>query len=183
MNIAQLATLLALAATRKSTFGFSMEAVTRARLSKSATERIFGDRDAEVTKHVKIVNAFLGRNYEKNVQAHSLRDGGNGEFRAMKPKGMHWVPGLRDFVLESDADSRKWYLRIGISPSATKTEVRYFVDGRPATTGEAMEIADALPVPNYNRQHEAGVAAGDEVVVRNYAVENIVAATAWGIVL
>lgn len=184
MTTQNIASLIGLAATRKSTFGFSMETETKARLTKGALIRIFGSDKVSVVKHTTITNAFLGRNYQSNVRAHSVRDGGDGDFKSMKPRGMHWAAGLRDFVLESDSDPSKWYLRVGISPSATRIQARYTVDGRPATPTETSAIEDALPKSGgFGRQYEAGVAEGDEVVVKNYAIESIVSANAWGVIL
>lgn len=181
MTTTNLTTLLNLAATRKSTFGLTIEVQTKARLSKGALERIFGRKDAVVLKHSVIRNAFVGRNYQHNVEAHAERNGG-GDFQSMKPKGMHW--NQFPFVLASDTDPSKLYLRIGISPRLTQMETIYIVDGRVASLTETAEIEAALPQnTNFNRQYAAGVAVGDEVIVKNYAIDSILHANAWGIAL
>ena len=182
MTTQNLATLLNLAASRKSTFGLTLEVQTKARLGKGAIERIFGNRDAVVLKHSVIHNAFVGRNYQNNVEAHANRNGGSGDFTSMKPKGMHWAQ--FPFLLVSDTDPSKFYLRIGISPRLTHIETFYLVDGRVASQTETEEIESALPqTTNFNRQYAAGVAIGDEVIVKNYAIESILHANAWGIAL
>lgn len=181
MTTTNLTTLLNLAATRKSAFGLTLEVQTKARLSKGALERIFGNKDAVVLKHSIIRNAFVGRNYQRNVEAHAERNGG-GDFQSMKPKGMHW--NQFPFVLASDTDPSKLYLRIGISPRLTQIETIYIVDGRVASSTETAAIEAALPQnPNFNRQYAAGVAVGDEVIVKNYAIDSILHANAWGIAL
>lgn len=180
MTTQNLTTLLNLASSRKSTFGLTLEVETKARLGKGAAERIFGNRDAVVIKHSVIHNAFVGRNYQNNVEAHAERNGG-GDFQSTKPKGMHWKQ--FPFILVSDTDPSKLYLRIGISPRVTHVETFYIVDGRIASSAETAEIEAALPQASYNRQYEAGVAVGDEVIVKNYSVDSILHANAWGIAL
>jgi len=182
MTTQNLTTLLNLASTRKSTFGLTLEVQTKTRLSKGALERIFGNKDAVVLKHSVIRNAFVGRNYQRNVEDHAERNGGNGDFQSMKPKGMHWTQ--FPFVLTSDTDLSKLYLRIGISPRLTQIETIYIVDGRVASSTETAAIEAALPqTTNFNRQYAAGVAVGDEVIVKNYAIDSILHANAWGIAL
>lgn len=181
MTTQNLTTLLNLAATRKSTFGLTLEVQTKARLSKGALERIFGSKDAVVLKHSIIRNAFVGRNYQRNVEVHAERNGG-GDFQSVKPKGMHWAQ--FPFVLASDTDHSKCYLRIGISPRVTHIETFYIVNGRMASATETAEIEAALPqTSNFSRQYAAGVAVGDEVVVKNYAIDSILHANAWGVSL
>lgn len=182
MTTQNLATLVNLASTRKSTFGLTLEVQTKARLSKGALERIFGDGATVVMKHSVIRNAFVGRNYQNNVGAHAERNGGNGNFQSLKPKGMHWAQ--FPFVLASDTDPSKCYLRIGISPRVTQIETFYIVNGRMASSTETAAIEAALPkTSNFNRQYAAGVAVGDEVVVKNYAIDSILHANAWGVSL
>lgn len=170
-----------LAKTGKSRFGFDFEAITKATFTKAEVEAITGDRDANIEKVSKVTNGFLGRNYEKCVEAHSNMGAGGAGFKSSSLKGMHWVPDFTDILLESDKTPGKLYLRVAFD-NMTKTETSYLVDGRPATpveldTIKMIKAAKAKAIP----ATQLAVGVDKEVVVRNYSVGNISKAKAWGV--
>ena len=161
----------------KSRFGMILETATKARLSKAEAEAICGNRDAAVVKISRFHNCFIGRNYQRCVERHAQIDG----FSSQKPSGMHWVANYQDFLLQSDKDEGKYYLRVAIDKN-TRRENVYMIDGVLATATQSAQIESALAAKAAHSAKQAayGVATAEEVTVRSFALDSILAVHAWG---
>lgn len=175
MNLDTILDLARTALEGKSRYGLVLCTKTKCRLTKGETAQVAGDKDILIEKVAIIKNGFLGRNYERCVAKRTT----TGEYDAQKPTGMHWLTGFEDVVLEADKDATKHYLRVAFDWQS-KVETHFLVAGEKATDKQDALIRQLLQakVKPCEKQKSAGVE--EEVVVRSYSTESIMAIKAWG---
>ena len=151
----------------KGVFGIVIIAKTEPRMRKT-NNPYFG----RVQKVTRLANVAVGYNYE-NVVNNRLEQEGKGQlhFTAQKPNGKSWVKGYENLFLVADKDGTTEYLRTTMRRN-TKGTSMYLVDGRTATDAEVAEIKTFIQ--SSAKPTNQGLDDGDEVIVRDYKVENIV---------
>lgn len=159
---------------RKGIFGVKLVSITEEhRLQKRNLAAILGP--VEVLKLTEVTNAIFGWDYANAVGNRIANAGGNpAAFTVEAPKGKRWHQGLEGALLDSVANPGKHYLRSYMS-KATRTKYIYLVNGHVATPAEDSAIRQCLRVDAnpFAKQHLAGVSTGNEVVVRDYTLDNI----------
>ena len=153
----------------KGTFGISMIAVTEPKMNKK-NNPYFG----RVHKATYMSNVALGYDYENVVNARLKKNGLESDFVAEKPKGMNWDK--YPFILQSDKDSEIKYLRCTMRPNTT-SKVKYILDGKVVKDANVLEdIISWVNKNNYSpKQTECGLDEEQQVVVRNFKLEGIIA--------
>lgn len=154
----------------KGVFGIVIIAKTEPRMRKT-NNPYFG----RVQKVTRLANVAVGYNYE-NVVNNRLEQEGKGQlhFTAQKPNGKSWVKGYENLFLVADKDGTTEYLRTTMRRN-TKGTSMYLVDGKEATPSQKAEIETFIQ-SSYKPTNQ-GLDEGDEVIVRDYKVENIVSIT------
>lgn len=126
-----------------------------------------------VRKQTTFNHIVLGVDYGTSVNNKSERVGNGEHIEVEKPNGKSWV--IPQLILKSDKDENQLYLRT-TKRKTTIAESFYLVDGRPATEQEVAIIKQFLQAPAPSKkQAELGIAEEDQVEVRDFKVENILA--------
>jgi len=126
-----------------------------------------------VRKQTTLNHIVVGVSYENSVNNKSERVGNGEHIESEKPNGKTWV--VPNLILRADKDEKQLYLRTTLRKTTT-TESFYLVDGRPATEDEVATIKEFLQGSSTSgKQAALGIAEEDQVVVRDYKVENILA--------
>ena len=151
----------------KGVFGVVIIAKTEPRMRKT-NNPYFG----RVQKVTRLANVAIGYNYE-NVVNNRLEQEGKGQlhFTAQKPNGKSWIKGYENLFLVADKDGTTEYLRTTMRRN-TKPTTMYLVDGKEATPSQEAEIKTFTETSA--KPKNQGLNDGDEVIVRDYKVENIV---------
>lgn len=126
------------------------------------------------TKTTRYTNLSFQRNYA-NACTNRAEDNST-PYIAEKPKGRSWVEGLEGILLVSDTDPNKFYLRVSENKNTTR-QTTYFVDGNEATAEEVAIIKEFLPTKKTyvcQKQIENGIAEDNQVIVKDFCVDNIV---------
>ena len=153
---------------------------------KNKTEtytRYFNGDESVITKVSEISNVTFEKDYQSAVRnriAKNLAKQGTPikkddvEFIADSMSGMTWAEGWENILAQGIKNPDQYYLRVAMNANS-KTDVTYLINGRKATDEERKIIeSDLRPHNNdYSKQHEAGVAVGDEVKVFVTKIQNI----------
>jgi hypothetical protein len=151
----------------KGVFGIVIIAKTEPRMRKT-NNPYFG----RVQKVTRLANVAIGYNYENVVNNRLAQEGKTQlHFTAQKPNGKSWVKGYENLFLVADKDGKTEYLRTTMRKN-TKPTTMYLVDGKTATDEEVAEIKTFIQ-SSYKPTNQ-GLDEGDEVIVRDYKVENVV---------
>jgi hypothetical protein len=151
----------------RNTFGIVVTANTEPKMRK--TNNPYMGRVRKVSTYT---NVALGRDYQAAVNSRLEQSGEKADFVAAPPRGMHHY-GQGGFLLQSDSDESKYYLRLTMNRN-TKIESRYMVDGRAATDAEVAEIKTFLPsVAPSAKQAASGLSDEDQVRLVSVNIENI----------
>ena len=150
----------------KGTFGTTLIAVTEPRMNKRGNP-YYG----RIQKATYLVNVALGYSYENTVNNRLAREGKEADFISQAPFGRVWVEGMENLLLQSTKNEHQYYLRTTMRPNTT-AKVVYLIDGRRATEQEVEEILRYIP---QSRPTNQGLEEGNEVIVRDYKLENILA--------
>lgn len=155
----------------KGTFGISLVAVTTPKMNKK-NNPFFG----RVQKATYITNVALGYTYEHCVNNRLFRNGLNTNFESDKPKGKTWLE--FPYLLCSDKDNTQHYLRTTMRKNS-KIENIYLLDGEIVNDLEIInQIKEWLPKPSTSaKQENCGLVDDEQVVIRDFKVENIVSLT------
>ena len=155
----------------KGTFGVSMIALTEPKMNKRGNP-FYG----RLHKATYMTNVALGYDYENVVNAKLERKGLDNTFVAEKPKGKNWDN--YPFILQSDKDSNIKYLRCTMR-SNTTSKSKYILDGQVVTDENVIaEIKSWISTNNYSlKQAESGLEENEQVVVRDFKLEGIIALT------
>lgn len=124
-----------------------------------------------VTKEVH-ANVKVNHNYESSVSNRAEKVGGDSDFTANSLPWGQWVEGYENVLI---AHNDKTYVRLyfGLGFDGVH-EVKYFVDGRPATEEEIVAIKASIPEEEGSKkQAESGIALEEQIFPRTLAVENI----------
>lgn len=158
----------------KGQFGTTLVTVTEEhRLQKRQLYALAGCKP-EVRKISEVTNAMFGWDYERVVKNRIAREGGDPDnFESVAPTGKNWMSGLYGIVLQKTVDPSIIYLR-SYQCKATKYRTAYMFDGHIATQAEDAIIRQCLrdPTPSH-KQHEAGIDEDNEVMPRDYGIDNI----------
>ena len=128
-----------------------------------------------VQKVTRLANVAIGYNYENVVNNRLAQEGKDQlHFTAQKPNGKSWVKGYENLFLVADKDPNQEYLRTTMRKNTKPTSL-YLVDGKEATPSQEAEIKTFIQSP-YKPTNQ-GLDEGDEVIVRDYKVENIISIT------
>ena len=153
----------------KGTFGIEMLSITEPKMRK--TNNPFYGR---VKKATFMRNVAIGYNYENVVNNRLERQGNERSFVCEKPNGKTWL--INGLILCADKDETKKYLRTTMRPNMT-THVVYLLDERVVTNKDIeAEIKSFMPksAPS-KKQSECGLSDENQVVVRDFTVENVLA--------
>jgi hypothetical protein len=153
----------------KGTFGISVIALTEPKMNKR-NNPYYG----RVHKATYMSNVALGYDYENVVNARLERKGLDSDFVAEKPKGKNWD--IYPFILQSDEDSNVKYLRCTMRPN-TASKTKYILDGQLVTDENVLaEIMSWVTKSSYSaKQAESGLENEEQVVVRDFKLEGIIA--------
>lgn len=150
----------------KGTFGITLEAITEPRMNKRGNPFI-----GRVKKVTLFHNVALGYKYENVVNNRLERQGFERVFETEKPKGKTFI---NDFILSNDNDANVKYLRCTMRKN-TKSNVVYLVDGIEASKEILEEIKQFFPkVSTSHKQEMCGLSEENQVVVRDFKLENII---------
>lgn len=152
----------------KGTFGISLVAVTEPKMNKKGNP-FFG----RVKKATYITNVALGYTYENVVNNRLDRKGLESNFESEKPKGKSWLE--FPYLLVSDKDNTQQYLRTTMRKNS-KIDNIYLLDGKIVNDLDIInQIKQWLPKPSTSAKQETfGLAEEEQVIVRDFKVENIV---------
>lgn len=184
ITVKDIGTFVSTAQLHKGQFGTTLVTVTdEHRLQKRQLYAMIGGKP-EVRKISEVTNAMFGWDYERVVKNRIAREGGDpSTFESVAPTGKNWMSGLYGIVLQKTVDPSIVYLR-SYQCKATKYRVAYMVDGHIATSSEDAIIRQCLraPTPSH-KQHEAGIEEENEVMPRDYGIDNIFGMfnVKWGI--
>ena len=155
----------------RGTFGISVIALTEPKMNKRGNP-FYG----RVHKASCLNNVALGYDYENVVNAKLERKGLVADFKAEKPKGKNWD--MFPFLLQSDKDSSVKYLRCTMRKNTTSKSV-YLLDGKVVSDNNVLaEIKSWITTSSYSpKQAESGLEEEEQVVVKDYKVEGIIALT------
>ena len=153
----------------KGVFGVVLTTKTEPRMRKT-NNPYFG----RVQKVSRLANVAIGYNYENVVNNRLEREGKEADFESQKPNGKSWVKGYENLFLVSDKDSEQFYLRTTMRKN-TKPTSFYLVDNRIATAQEEAEIKTFIQ--SSSKPTNQGLDDGDEVIVRDFKTENVIAIT------
>lgn len=154
----------------KGVFGIVIITKTEPRMRKT-NNPYFG----RVQKVTRLANVAIGYNYENVVNSRLAQEGKDQlHFTAQKPNGKSWVKGFENLFLVADKDPSQEYLRTTMRKN-TKPTTMYLVDGKQATDAEVAEIKTFIQTSA--KPTNQGLDEGDEVIVRDYKVENIISIT------
>lgn len=145
--------------------------------------RFFNGEESVVEKVTEYTNVTFERDYQSAVRrriAKNLAKQGTPvkkddvDFTSDSMSGMVWVEGWEHILAQGIKNPDQFYLRVAMNANS-KVKVTYLVNGKPATEEELDVIkSDLKPHKNdYTKQHEAGVAEGDEVKVLVTKIENL----------
>lgn len=145
--------------------------------------RFFNGEESVVTKVTEYSNVTFDRSYQsavirrilKNLKAQGVKATKSEiEFTPESLKGMAWVEGWENIIAQSISNKDQYYLRVAINANC-KIKTTWLINGKEATEKEIAIIkADLKPSErNYKKQHEAGVAVGDEVDVFTTKIQNL----------
>lgn len=153
----------------KGTFGICLVSLTEPKMNKKGNP-YFG----KVKKLTYTSNVALGYDYVSYLQSKANKQGiVDFQFETEKPKGKTWYN--HPYILVSDKDNTKYYLRCYYRPN-TKSVSLYFYDGRLATDTELAEIKSFMPTKKMSvKQSESGLTDDNEVLVRDYTFDNVIA--------
>lgn len=155
----------------RGTFGVTLIAVTEPKMNKRGNP-FYG----RVQKATYMSHVALGYGYENVINARLERKGEEGNYQAEKPKGKSWLE--YPYILQSDKDESVKYLRCTMRPS-TATKTLYILDGEIVTDAETIiAIKGWLPksAPCV-KQTESGLSEEEQVIVRDYKLDNILCLT------
>lgn len=151
----------------RNTFGVVVTTNTEPRMNKT-NNPYFG----RVRKVSVITNVALGRDYENAVNARLGREGLETDFKAAKPNGKHHY-GEGGYLLQSDKDAEKFYLRLTENKNTTR-KVVWLLDGREATAEEVAAIKVFVPICGGSAKQAAhGLDADNEVKLTDVLLENV----------
>ena len=157
----------------KGTFGITMVTATEPKMRKTSN-RFFG----RVVKLTYTTNVALGYDYASYIVAKLKREGivtSVEEVRAEKPKGKTWFE--NPYLLVADKDETQFYLRCYYRPN-TKEKNVWLVDGRLATDEEIAEVKTFIQTSSSSKkQSDLGLSDENQVIVRDYKLENVLALT------
>lgn len=155
----------------RGTFGISVIAVTEPKMNKR-NNPYYG----RVHKATYMTNIALGYDYQNVVNNRLERNGFESNFVAEKPKGKSWFN--YPFILESDKDSSTKYLRCTMRNN-TKSKVVYILDGKIVENDMILqEIKNFIPTSSSSqKQQEHGLNEEEQVIVRDYKLDSIIAIT------
>lgn len=153
----------------KGTFGICLVSLTEPKMNKTSNP-YFG----KVKKLTYTTNVALGYDYVNYLESKAKKQGiVDFKFETEKPKGKSWHN--HPYMLVSDKDETKFYLRCYYRPN-TKSVSLYFYDGRLATDSEVAEIKSFMPSKKMSvKQIESGLSEENEVLVRDYIFDNVIA--------
>ena len=154
-------------AINKGTFGTTLATLTIPTMNKKGNP-FYG----RVQKATLYENIALGYGYENTINNRLAREGKESNFDSRKPFGRSWVKGFENLLLCSDKNPTQYYLRTTRLPNTYIKEV-YFIDGRGATPSELADLQTWLKTPNTPTNQ--GLNDGNEVIVRDYKVDGIIA--------
>lgn len=150
------------------TFGVVINTETEPRMRKT-NNPYFG----RVRKVTRMTNVAIGYGYENSVNARLEREGKDADFQAEKPNGKHWI--CYPNILASDKDESQLYLRTTMRKNTIPKSV-YTLDGQvvtdPTTLAEIKSFIYSSAKPT-----NQGLNEGDEVIVRDYKLENVISIT------
>lgn len=150
----------------KGTFGITMITKTEPKMNKR-NNPYFG----RVHKITYLSNVGLGISYENTINNRLERKELENNYQAEKPKGKHFIS---DFILVSDKDSSVHYLRTTMYKN-THTESIYLLDGQIIDGDVLNEIKSFIPqVTSCKKQEGAGLQDKEQVIVRDFKLENII---------
>lgn len=150
------------------TFGVVINTETEPRMRKT-NNPYFG----RVRKITRMTNVAIGYNYENVVNARLGREGKENDFQAEKPNGKHWV--CFPNILASDKDESQLYLRTTMRKN-TESKSVYTLDGQVVTdTALLAEIKSFIYTSS--KPTNQGLNEGNEVIVRDFKLENVVSLT------
>ena len=165
----------------KGTFGICMVTLTEPKMKKglgynrstktyNEENRLFG----KVKKLTYTANVALGYDYVGYLRAKAEKQGiVDFKFETEKPKGKSWF--AHPYLLVSDTDEMKHYLRCYYRPN-TKSIPLYYVNGNLATENEVEYIKRFMDEPKPSKkQVESGLDAKNEVLVRDYSFDSVIA--------
>lgn len=154
--------------------------IKKGRSKNSRTEsykRFFNEETGtwNVVKRTVATNLQWGISYENAVNNKAERNGNKErDFKSAEQKGVRYVE--YPFLLQSIKNPDTYYLAI-YPNKKTKFDPTYFVNGKEATIEEKSIILNDISEVNeeskYRRQHEAGVAEGDEQDYQIIKLSNI----------
>lgn len=145
--------------------------------------RFFNGEESNIVKVTEYTNVTFERSYGQAVKNRILKNlkkqgadvkKADVEFTPDAMKGMHWVSEWENILAQSDKDNEQFYLRVAMNANS-KVTTTYLINGKEATA-EELEIIKADLKPSkrdFSKQHEAGVAEGDEVIVFVSKIENL----------
>lgn len=118
-------------------------------------------------------NAILGVSYENTVNNRLERLGESAVYEASAPKGKLYY---NDFFYQSSKDENVFYLKLGIYPKTTEISSEYYIDGRPATEQEIVELKSFMPNSDgeIKKQSEAGLPIEEQYKMITPKLENVV---------
>ena len=153
----------------KGTFGITLVALTEPKMNKRGN-KYFG----QVKKLTFTTNVALGYDYVGYLKAKARKQGiVDFKFEAEKPKGKTWF--AHPYLLVSDNDETKHYLRCYYRPN-TKSISLYYIDNVLATDEQVEYIKGFMPKSKTSeKQLSSGLSEENEVLVRDYSFESIVA--------
>lgn len=149
----------------RNTFGVVVTTSTEPRMNKTGNP-YFG----RVRKVSVITNVALGRDYQNAVNARLEREGLAADFKAEKPNGKHHF-GEGGYLLQSDKDETKFYLRLTENKNTTR-KVVWLLDGREATDDEVAAIKAFIPLYGGSAK-QAAFGLNEEVKVTDVLLENV----------
>lgn len=134
----------------------------------------FGEKVMKLS--TKLVN--IGGDYERRCANRSE----SGSYEAEKPYGKHFVE--FPYLLASDKDESTLYLRTypsNLKPNDAQNV--YYIGEREATEEETATINEWYRSRNYNctKQLQAGIDANNQVICRDYSIDNIISISANGV--
>ena len=151
---------------KKGTFGVTMITKTEPKMNKR-NNPFFG----RVQKITYLSNVGLGLSYQNTINNRLERLELENNYQAEKPKGKHFI---NDFILASDKDETIHYLRTTMYKN-TKSETIYLLDGQIVDGDILKEIKVFIPkATTCQKQQNAGLEEQDQVIVRDFKVENII---------
>lgn len=153
----------------RGTFGITVTTVTEPKMKKT-NNPYYG----RVKKLTILTNVALGYDYENTANNRLERNGLTPCFKAQKSNGKTWEE--YPYILKSDKDASVKYLRCTMRQN-TKVENHYILDGifikNEKTISEIKSFIQASGTSK--KQAECGLDDENQVIVRDFKLENIIA--------